>query len=119
MHVSLSIVIVGAITMYAWCRLDQGYSISHFAWTLPLFVFHFYSNFLFPPSLPLPPPSPVSGMGFGVIAGVVAFANVLRESGGPAVVGIKGSGSQFFVLSSGEQLEAHHYWAAACTYRWH
>ena len=42
----------------------------------------------------------VSGMGFGVIAAVVAFANVLKLSGGPAVVGVDGGGSQFFVLSS-------------------
>lgn len=41
-------------------------------------------------------------MGFGVIAGVVAFANVLKLSGGPAVVGIDDGGSQFFVLSSGQ-----------------
>ena len=42
----------------------------------------------------------VAGMGFGVIASVVAFANVLKLSGGPAVVGVDGGGSQFFVLSS-------------------
>jgi anterior pharynx defective protein 1 len=42
----------------------------------------------------------VAGMGFGVIAGVVAFANVLKLSGGPAVVGVNDGGSQFFVLSS-------------------
>lgn len=47
-------------------------------------------------------PLPVSGMGFGVIAGVVAFANILKLSGGPAVVGIDDGGSQFFVLSSGQ-----------------
>lgn len=41
-------------------------------------------------------------MGFGVIAGVVAFANILKLSGGPAVVGIDDGGSQFFVLSSGQ-----------------
>ena len=46
--------------------------------------------------------STVGGMGFGVIAGVVAFANVLQESEGPGIVGIKDGGSQFFVLSSGE-----------------
>ena len=40
------------------------------------------------------------GMGFGVIAGVVAFSNVLKESGGPGIVGVNG-GSQFFVLTSG------------------
>lgn len=44
----------------------------------------------------------VSGMGFGVIAAVVAFANTLKLSGGPAVVGIDDGGSQFFVLSAGE-----------------
>ena len=42
----------------------------------------------------------VSGMGFGVIAAVVAFANILKLSGGPAVVGINNGGSEFFVLSS-------------------
>ena len=42
----------------------------------------------------------VGGMGFGVIAGVVAFSNVLKESGGPGIVGVNG-GSQFFVLTSG------------------
>ena len=50
----------------------------------------------------LPPSLPVSGMGFGVIAGVVAFANTLKLSGGPAIVGVDDGGSQFFVLSSGE-----------------
>ena len=45
----------------------------------------------------------MSGMGFGVIAGVVAFANTLKLSGGPAVVGVDGGGSQFFVLASGER----------------
>ena len=42
----------------------------------------------------------MGGMGFGVIAGVVAFSNVLKESGGPGIVGVNG-GSQFFVLTSG------------------
>ena len=42
----------------------------------------------------------VGGMGFGVIAGIVAFSNVLKESGGPGIVGVNG-GSQFFVLTSG------------------
>ena len=42
----------------------------------------------------------VGGMGFGVIAGVIAFSNVLKESGGPGIVGVNG-GSQFFVLTSG------------------
>jgi anterior pharynx defective protein 1 len=42
----------------------------------------------------------VSGMGFGVIAAVVAFANTLKLSGGPAVVGVGDGGSQFFVLSA-------------------
>lgn len=37
-----------------------------------------------------------------MIAGVVAFANTLKESGGPAIVGVDGGGSQYFVLSSGE-----------------
>ena len=41
-------------------------------------------------------------MGFGVIAAVVAFSNILKLSGGPAVVGVNDGGSQFFVLSSGE-----------------
>ena len=49
------------------------------------------------------PLSPVSGLGFGIIAGVVAFANTLQQSGGPAIVGVNDGGSQFFVLSSGEQ----------------
>ena len=44
----------------------------------------------------------VSGMGFGVIAGVVTFANILKLSGGPAVVGVNDGGSEYFVLSSGE-----------------
>ena len=42
----------------------------------------------------------MGGMGFGVIAGVVAFSNVLKEGGGPGIVGVNG-GSQFFVLTSG------------------
>ena len=44
----------------------------------------------------------VSGMGFGMIAGVVAFANTLKESGGPGIVGVNDGGSQYFVLSAGE-----------------
>ena len=41
-------------------------------------------------------------MGFGIIAGVIAFANVLRSSGGPGVVGVTSTGgSPFFILSSG------------------
>ena len=47
----------------------------------------------------------VSGMGFGVIAAVVAFANTLKLSGGPAVVGVGDGGSQFFVLSAGESVD--------------
>ena len=47
------------------------------------------------------PPPAVSGMGFGIIAGVITFANILRSSGGPGVVGVAGRGSQFFILSSG------------------
>ena len=43
----------------------------------------------------------MSGLGFGMIAGVVAFANTLQESGGPAIVGVNDGGSQFFVLTSG------------------
>ena len=43
---------------------------------------------------------PVGGMGFGVIAGVVAFSNVLKEGSGPGIVGVSGD-SQFFVLTSG------------------
>ena len=31
------------------------------------------------------------GMGFGVIAGVVAFSNVLKESGGLGIVGVNGT----------------------------
>lgn len=44
----------------------------------------------------------VSGLGFGTISAVVQFANILRESGGPAVVGINGIGNQYFVLTAGE-----------------
>ena len=44
--------------------------------------------------------SQVGGMGFGVIAGVVAFSNVLKEASGPGIVGVNGD-SQFFVLTSG------------------
>ena len=56
------------------------------------------------PSPPLPsPPCAVGGLGFGAIAGVVAFSNVLRESGGPGIVGVEDGGSQFFILSSGEK----------------
>lgn len=47
----------------------------------------------------------VSGMGFGVIAAVVNFANTLNLSGGPAIVGINYGGSPFFVLCSGELKE--------------
>ena len=43
----------------------------------------------------------VGGMGFGLISGVVAFANILQSSGGPGVVGVVNRGSQYFVLSSG------------------
>ena len=41
-------------------------------------------------------------MGYGVIAAVVAFANILKLSGGPAVVGINSGDSQYFVLSAGK-----------------
>ena len=44
----------------------------------------------------------VGGLGFGMIAGVVAFANTLRESGGPGIVGVSEGGSQYFVLSAGK-----------------
>ena len=51
----------------------------------------------------------VSGLGFGMIAGVVAFANILKESGGPAIVGVADGGSQFFVLSSGKWINDYNY----------
>lgn len=46
----------------------------------------------------------VSGLGFGTISAVAQFANILRESGGPAIVGINGVGkfNQYFVFTSGE-----------------
>ena len=47
----------------------------------------------------------MSGFGFGVIAAVVAFGNVLRDSGGPGVVGVAShDDSQFFILQSGKKV---------------
>ena len=49
-------------------------------------------------------PLTVSGLGFGTIAAVVLFANVLRESGGPGIVGVDDGGSQYFVLIAGKNI---------------
>ena len=44
----------------------------------------------------------VGGLGFGLIAGIVSYANVVEVATGPGVVGVRGSeDSQYFVLSSG------------------
>lgn len=37
-----------------------------------------------------------------MIAGVVAFANTLKESAGPGIVGVNDRGLQYFVLSAGK-----------------
>lgn len=47
----------------------------------------------------------VGGFGFGLISGIVSFANVVEAASGPGIVGILGGGdSQYFVLASGNEL---------------
>ena len=48
-------------------------------------------------------PSTVGGLGFGMISGIVSFANVVEAASGPGVVGITGGvDSRYFVLVSGQ-----------------
>ena len=48
--------------------------------------------------------SPVGGLGFGLIAGIVSYANVVEAATGPGVVGIRGpEDSQYLVLTSGKK----------------
>ena len=46
----------------------------------------------------------VGGLGFGLISGIVSFANVVEAASGPGIVGITGQpgDSRYFVLASGE-----------------
>ena len=47
----------------------------------------------------------VSGLGFGVVAAITLFSNILRESGGPAVPGIdERQTSQYYVLTMGNPI---------------
>ena len=44
----------------------------------------------------------VGGLGFGLIAGIVAYANVIEAASGPGITGIDGDTSQYFLLTSGK-----------------
>ena len=47
----------------------------------------------------------VGGLGFGLIAGIVAYANVIEAASGPGIIGIRGSDdSEYFLLTSGNIL---------------
>ena len=47
----------------------------------------------------------VGGLGFGLISGIVSFANVVEAASGPGIVGITGGvDSRYFVLTSGQAL---------------